>query len=74
MNHSSPNDDNLDEIGDWSVDKLNILRAYSEQYSVILQNQTNTKGAQQFHFGYISTFHSICETACGYSVGKAYEP
>ncbi|MDD2763373.1 MAG: three-Cys-motif partner protein TcmP [Opitutaceae bacterium] len=29
----------LDEIGDWSIDKLAILRAYAEQYSRILKNQ-----------------------------------
>jgi three-Cys-motif partner protein len=50
------NDDGLDQIGDWSVDKLEILKAYSEQYALILQSQTTTKGNAQFHFGYIDGF------------------
>jgi three-Cys-motif partner protein len=46
----------LDKIGDWSVDKLDILKAYSEQYSLILQNQVTKKGAARFRFGYIDGF------------------
>ncbi|MBI2514052.1 MAG: 23S rRNA (adenine(2030)-N(6))-methyltransferase RlmJ [Opitutae bacterium] len=46
----------LDEIGDWSVDKLRILRDYSERYSLILQNQRNQRGAKQFFTGYIDAF------------------
>lgn len=52
----NPNED-LDKIGDWSLDKLDILRAYSEQYSLILQNQMVGKtGTRQFHYGYIDGF------------------
>lgn len=50
------NDGNLDEIGDWSVDKLDILQSYSEQYALILQNQTTAKGGPQFYCGYIDGF------------------
>ncbi|MBP8255803.1 MAG: three-Cys-motif partner protein TcmP [Opitutaceae bacterium] len=47
----------LDRIGDWSVDKLAILKAYSEQYSLILQNQVVEKtNTRRFHFGYIDGF------------------
>lgn len=47
----------LDKIGDWSVDKLNILKAYSERYSVILQNQVIGKSnTRRFHYGYIDGF------------------
>jgi len=50
-------DTNLDKIGDWSVDKLDILKAYSEQYSIILQNQRVGKtNARRFHYGYIDGF------------------
>ena len=48
--------DGLDKIGDWSIDKLEILKAYSEQYSLILQSQTTAKGNAQFHYGYIDGF------------------
>lgn len=50
------NGGNLDKIGDWSVDKLDILKAYSEQYALILQHQTTTRGTPQFHSGYIDGF------------------
>jgi hypothetical protein len=44
----------LDKIGEWSIDKLNILRAYSERYSLILQSQVVGKGGdRRFHYGYI---------------------
>ena len=47
----------LDEIGDWSVDKLNILRDYSGRYSQILQNQRSEQtGARRFSHGYIDAF------------------
>lgn len=46
----------LDEIGDWSVDKLDILKKYAEQYSLILGNQKNADGARQLRFGYIDGF------------------
>ncbi len=50
-------DGDLDKIGDWSVDKLNILKAYSEQYSQILQNQVvGRTNARRFHYGYIDGF------------------
>jgi three-Cys-motif partner protein len=56
-NERSGEDDNLDKIGDWSVDKLRILKDYSEQYSAILQRQVTSKnGARRFHFGYIDAF------------------
>ncbi len=48
---------NLDEIGDWSVAKLNIVKAYAGQYSTILQSQGAGRGnTQKFHFGYIDGF------------------
>jgi hypothetical protein len=52
----TPNGENLDEIGDWSVEKLDILKAYSEQYALILQKQTTAHGGPQFHCGYIDGF------------------
>ena len=55
MNPSGQHDD-LDKIGDWSVDKLEILKAYAEQYSLILQNQTTAKGTARFRYGYIDGF------------------
>ncbi|MEO5960658.1 MAG: three-Cys-motif partner protein TcmP [Opitutaceae bacterium] len=51
------NHDDLDKIGDWSVDKLEILKAYAEQYSLILKSQVTAKGdSRRFHFGYIDGF------------------
>lgn len=49
-------DQNLDEIGEWSVDKLEILKAYAEQYALILQNQITPSGVRQLRFGYIDGF------------------
>lgn len=46
----------LDEIGDWSVDKLRILKDYSERYALILQSQRDQRGAKQFFTGYIDAF------------------
>jgi three-Cys-motif partner protein len=47
----------LDKIGDWSVDKLDILKAYAEQYSTILKNQVSRSGSvRTFHVGYIDGF------------------
>jgi len=47
----------LDEIGDWSVDKLNILKDYSGRYSQILQNQRSEQtGTRRFSHGYIDAF------------------
>ena len=47
----------LDEIGDWSIDKLNILKEYSERYSLILQNQRSEHtGLRRFSHGYIDAF------------------
>ncbi len=47
----------LDEIGDWSVDKLRILKDYSAAYAVILQHQRNERtGKKQFFTGYIDAF------------------
>jgi len=40
----------LDEIGDWSIEKLDILKAYAEQYSLVLQSQ------RKFRVGYIDGF------------------
>ncbi len=56
MNMPSANGQ-LDKIGNWSIDELDILKAYSEQYSLILQNQTiSGSGARRFHYGYIDGF------------------
>jgi three-Cys-motif partner protein len=52
----NPLGNGLDEIGDWSVEKLNILKAYAEQYSSILQNQRSGSGKRQFRHGYIDGF------------------
>ncbi|MFZ5494591.1 MAG: three-Cys-motif partner protein TcmP [Verrucomicrobiota bacterium] len=47
----------LDEIGDWSVDKLRILKDYSATYAIVLQNQRNERtGKKQFFTGYIDAF------------------
>ncbi len=47
----------LDEIGDWSVDKLRILKDYSAAYAVILQSQRNEHtGGRQFFTSYIDAF------------------
>lgn len=48
--------ENLDEIGDWSVDKLSILKAYAEQYSLVLQNQHGPAGERRLRYGYIDGF------------------
>jgi three-Cys-motif partner protein len=53
---TTPGDGDLDRIGDWSVEKLNILSAYSEQYAAILQNQVTASGKRKLHFGYIDGF------------------
>jgi hypothetical protein len=77
---TSPNDpgDNLDKIGDWSVDKLNILKAYSERYSLILQNQVVRKDqARRFHYGYIDGFAGAGEhrvTSLGNWLGRPKTP
>jgi three-Cys-motif partner protein len=53
----SDDKDGLDEIGDWSVDKLRILKDYSSAYTKILQNQRNKRtGKKQFFTGYIDAF------------------
>ena len=49
-------DAKLDEIGDWSIDKLAILKAYAEQYSQVLQNQRGSSGERRFKYGYIDGF------------------
>ena len=46
----------LDEIGEWSVDKLCILKAYAEQYSQVLQSQKSATGVRRFRYGYIDGF------------------
>lgn len=54
------NEEGLDEIGDWSVDKLEILKDYSARYAQILQNQRNQwTGKKQFFTGYIDAFAGI---------------
>ena len=45
------NGDGLDKIGDWSVDKLEVLKTYAKEYALILQNQK-----ENFHTGYIDAF------------------
>ncbi|HVU18480.1 MAG TPA: three-Cys-motif partner protein TcmP [Candidatus Didemnitutus sp.] len=50
------NPDGLDEIGQWSVDKLRILQAYSKEYAAILSNQRTNTGARLFKTGYIDGF------------------
>lgn len=51
------NTNELDEIGDWSVDKLRILKEYSAAYAIILQHQRNAHtGKKQFYTGYIDAF------------------
>ncbi len=53
----SDNNNGLDEIGDWSVDKLRILKEYSAAYAIILQHQRNERtGKKQFTTGYIDAF------------------
>lgn len=49
-------DAKLDEIGDWSIDKLAILKSYAEQYSQVLQNQRASSGERRFRYGYIDGF------------------
>ena len=49
-------ENNLDKIGDWSVDKLDILKAYAEQYSLILQSQRLGSGERRFRSGSIDGF------------------
>ena len=47
----------FDKIGDWSVDKLEILKDYSGQYSTILQHQVTSDGSGRLlHYGYIDGF------------------
>jgi len=47
----------LDEIGDWSVDKLRILKAYAKPYSSILQKQISAgTGKRTLSHGYIDAF------------------
>ena len=54
---SASDSTDLDKIGDWSVDKLQILKDYSEQYSAILQHQVTPDGsARLLHYGYIDGF------------------
>lgn len=53
----SDSTDGLDEIGDWSVDKLRILKDYSAAYAIILQHQRNERtGGKRFFTGYIDAF------------------
>ena len=53
---SACSQEKLDEIGDWSVNKLTILKTYAEQYSLILQSQRLTTGERRFRYGYIDGF------------------
>ena len=46
----------LDKIGEWSVDKLEIVKAYSEEYARILKSQETRQGKKRFRFGYIDGF------------------
>lgn len=48
---NTQDDGGLDKIGDWSLDKLEILKAYAQEYALILQNQK-----EKFHTGYIDAF------------------
>jgi three-Cys-motif partner protein len=45
----------VDIIGEWSVDKLTILRLYAERYSLILNRQTY-RGDRRFTHAYIDGF------------------
>lgn len=57
ITNSPDGDSGLDKVGDWSVDKLDILKAYAEQYSLILKSQVNAgSGRRRFSFGYIDAF------------------
>ena len=56
MSRNGPNPERLDEVGDWSVDKLNILRVYSERYALILRNQTDVAPGRRLSYGYIDAF------------------
>jgi three-Cys-motif partner protein len=46
----------LDEIGEWSIAKLDILQQYSTRYSAILARQKAKRGAARWSHGYIDGF------------------
>ena len=46
----------LDEIGDWSLDKLEILKRYAEKYSAVLASQDGRQGKANLKHGYIDGF------------------
>jgi three-Cys-motif partner protein len=46
----------LDEIGDWSLDKLEILKRYAEKYSAVLASQDGREGKAKLKHGYIDGF------------------
>lgn len=52
----APNPERLDKVGNWSVDKLNILKTYAERYALILRNQQDVGGGRRLFYGYIDAF------------------